>query len=368
MSQISKFHPDPSYTGDGGEETVEYGWYPDWIATACANDGLHPFWMAKQLIDSKERCCAVNFPWDEHCSGFGPACGSGNIGSGLCPDIDHCCSQNGWCGLGAEYCGDDGSNSTPIVITKPCGDGVRGNGICKNSAHCCSEYGWCGTSFIHCETDYPTSSPIISEPTATPTATPTKIPASTPTFDATASAAPTCHTFTTPLCAYTPTTAICTSGNGTCTIPDGFADGETHGIAVALPAGARIRSLNVTINMTHPWISDMVINLQAPNGKVLNLFNRHGGRSGANLVNTVVSSGGTSKFSNSSAPFTGTFAATADVNVGPTGYRSNAANFPTLYSTTYSGSNTEWVIAIRDSDVRDTGTLTSWSIAFEYDT
>ena len=107
------------HTGDGGEEPVEYGWYPDWAATACANDGLHPSWMANSLIESKERCCAMKFPLDEHCSGFGPACGYGNIGSGVCPQIDHCCSQNGWCGSGVEYCGDDGSDSTPVVITKP---------------------------------------------------------------------------------------------------------------------------------------------------------------------------------------------------------------------------------------------------------
>jgi subtilisin-like proprotein convertase family protein len=119
--------------------------------------------------------------------------------------------------------------------------------------------------------------------------------------------------------------------------------------------------------MSHSWISDMVINLQAPNGKVLNLFNRHGGRGGTNLVNTVVSSTSTSKFSNGSAPFTGTFSATAEVNVGPIGYKSNAANFTALYSTTpYLGNNNYWVLAIRDSEIRDIGILTSWAIAFKY--
>jgi hypothetical protein len=87
----------------------------------------------------------------------------------------------------------------------------------------------------------------------------------------------------------------------------------------------------------------MVINLKAPNGQVLNLFNQHGGL-GDNLTNTVVSSTGTTAFTSGSAPFTGTFAATAASGQGPTGYTSNAANFAALYSTP----NGNWVLAMRD--------------------
>ena len=70
-------------------------------------------------------------------------------------------------------------------------------------------------------------------------------------------------------------------------------------------------------------MSDMEINLKAPNGKVLNLFNRHG-EMGDNMVNTVISSQGTAALSTGVPPFTGTFMATATTNVGPTGYLSNA--------------------------------------------
>jgi hypothetical protein len=95
---------------------------------------------------------------------------------------------------------------------------------------------------------------------------------------------------------------------------------------VASPAvGAVITNLRVKINLTHTWMSDMEINLKAPNGKVLNLFNRHG-EMGDNMVNTVISSQGTAALSTGVPPFTGgTFmATTATTNVGPTGYLSNA--------------------------------------------
>lgn len=152
-----------------------------------------------------------------------------------------------------------------------------------------------------------------------------------------------------------------TSGTISVTVPDASAAGTTHTIPVSLPTGAVINNMRVTLNMTHTWISDMVINLKAPNGQVLNLFNQHGGN-GDNLTNTVISSTGTTAFTSGSAPFTGTFAATAAQNQGPSGYTSNAANFAALYSTP----NGNWVLAMRDLWGGDVGVLTSWSIAIDY--
>ncbi|MGA1379031.1 MAG: proprotein convertase P-domain-containing protein [Chitinophagaceae bacterium] len=151
------------------------------------------------------------------------------------------------------------------------------------------------------------------------------------------------------------------SGTISVSVPDASAVGATSTIPVTLPTGAVISNVRVTLNMTHTWISDMVINLKAPNGQVLNLFNQHGG-AGDNLVNTVVSSTGTTSFASGSAPFTGTFAATAAIGQGPTGSTSTAANFAALYSTP-SGN---WVLAMRDLAGGDLGTLTSWSISFDY--
>ncbi len=156
-------------------------------------------------------------------------------------------------------------------------------------------------------------------------------------------------------------TQTASSGTISVSVPDASAAGATHTIPVNLPTGAVINNMRVTMNMTHTWISDMVINLKAPNGQILNLFNQHGG-SGDNLVNTVVSSTGTTAFSSGSAPFTGTFAATAASGQGPTGNVSNAANFAALYSTP----NGNWVLALRDLFGGDLGVLTSWSISIDY--
>ena len=156
-------------------------------------------------------------------------------------------------------------------------------------------------------------------------------------------------------------TQTASSGTISVSVPDASAAGATHTIPVNLPTGAVINNMRVTMNMTHTWISDMVINLKAPNGQVLNLFNQHGG-SGDNLTNTVISSTGTTAFTSGSAPFTGTFAATAASGQGPTGYTSNAANFAALYSTP----NGNWVLAMQDLFLGDIGILTSWSISFDY--
>ena len=154
---------------------------------------------------------------------------------------------------------------------------------------------------------------------------------------------------------------VASSGTISVAVPDASAVGATHTIPVTLPTGAVITNMRVTMNLTHTWISDMVINLRAPNGQVLNLFNGHGG-SGDNLVNTIISSTGTASLASGTAPFTGTFAATAAIGVGPTGNASTAANFAALYST----ANGNWILSMRDLELGDLGTLTGWSIAFDY--
>ena len=151
------------------------------------------------------------------------------------------------------------------------------------------------------------------------------------------------------------------SGTISVAVPDASAAGVTSTLPVTLPAGAIITNMRVTLNMTHTWISDMVINLRAPNGQVLNLFNGHGDN-GDNLVNTVISSTGTASLASGTAPFTGTFAATAATGVGPTGNASTAANFAALYGTP----NGNWVLALRDLFGGDLGTLTGWSLAIDY--
>jgi hypothetical protein len=148
---------------------------------------------------------------------------------------------------------------------------------------------------------------------------------------------------------------------------DSFSD-----IAVTLPLGAHITNMRVTLQITHEWIGDVVINLKAPNGKVLNLFNRQGCDeydSGSNLVNTIVSSTGTIPFPPQDdcsppyePPYTGTFTATATIGVGPTSTPSNAATFADLYSLT----NGFWTLAMRDDLTLCEGVLSGWKISFDF--
>jgi subtilisin-like proprotein convertase family protein len=159
----------------------------------------------------------------------------------------------------------------------------------------------------------------------------------------------------------TPVTA--NSGAITVAVPDASAAGVTHSLPVTLPAGATITGVSVNFNMTHTWLSDMVVNLRAPNGQVLNLVNRRGG-SGDNFVNTTISSASTTSLATGAAPFTGTFAADAALNVGPTTFVSTATNFAALYSV----ANGDWTLGMRDYAGGDLGTLTGWSITFNYTT
>ncbi len=154
------------------------------------------------------------------------------------------------------------------------------------------------------------------------------------------------------------------SGTIAVAIPDFSPVGATHSLNVTgVPVGASVTGISVTLNMTHTWMSDMIINLKAPNGNVLNLFNRRGG-SGDNLVNTVISSASSTSLAAGVAPFTtgGPFAADAANGVGPAGVVSNVIAFSGLYSV----GNGNWTLALRDNANGDVGTLTSWSIVITY--
>lgn len=72
-------------------------------------------------------------------------CGNGTVGNGTCisyvasRDPFQCCSQHGYCGKSADYCGNDCLGGPCL----PCGNGIRGTGVCANSTTCCSRTGYC---------------------------------------------------------------------------------------------------------------------------------------------------------------------------------------------------------------------------------
>lgn len=187
-----------------------------------------------------------------------------------------------------------------------------------------------------------------------------------------------------------PTTVTLTN-NTPVAIPDNTANGVTSIINVAgVPAGATVSQMTVTLNMPHTYPADMIINLKAPNGQILNLYkhntNTDNGAASiptAGFFNAVVSSTGTVVFSTVPSPYqygitapTGPFKADALnaplTNPGytimdPTGFASNAANFAALYPPA-APINGAWTLAMADGGPGDIGTLNSWTLSFTYGT
>jgi subtilisin-like proprotein convertase family protein len=139
--------------------------------------------------------------------------------------------------------------------------------------------------------------------------------------------------------------------------------------------------MSVKINSNHPFSSDLVIGLKAPNNAILNLDANIGktGKAGALITDMVISSTGTLPLSGATAPYTGTFApdavgATYQVNFpplltfpgGPTsppGY-----NPPTVstFAGLWSVINGNWDLSVYDYGNGDQGGITNWSITFTY--
>jgi subtilisin-like proprotein convertase family protein len=152
------------------------------------------------------------------------------------------------------------------------------------------------------------------------------------------------------------------SGTISLIIPDNNAIGATSTLPVSgIPADATITDISVDFNTIMPYDGDLIFNIKAPNGNILNLVNQKGG-SGDDFTNTIISSSSTIPVNSGLAPFSGTYAADAAISVGPTSYVSNVTSFSGLYSVP----NGDWIFAVRDAAGQDIGTVTSWSITITY--
>ena len=189
-----------------------------------------------------------------------------------------------------------------------------------------------------------------------------------------------------------PDSITVTSGTVSLAVPDNVNTGITSTLNVpALSPGSQITKIEVTLNMTHTYPGDMIFNLKAPNGKILNLYKyaggafsgNAGGLTGAGWFNAVTSSTATRKYNSVTSVYAygrptspGPFAADtlnrpvldgaatpAPLPVqNPAGYVSDAARFSDLYSIA-SGS---WTLAMADGGLGDLGTLTNWKIKIYY--
>jgi subtilisin-like proprotein convertase family protein len=135
------------------------------------------------------------------------------------------------------------------------------------------------------------------------------------------------------------------SGTINLPVPDNNITGVNSNLAVSGAVGG-IVDLDVTINLTHTWIGDMVITLTSPAGTKITLFNQRGS-SGDNLTNTVFDDQATTAISAGTAPFTGRFRP-----------ESPLSNF------TGQQANGTWTLNLSDRFSGDVGTLLNWKLDF----
>ncbi len=175
-------------------------------------------------------------------------------------------------------------------------------------------------------------------------------------------------------------TASFTSGTVNITIPDGptippvptsYPAVVSNITASGIPVGATIANVRVRLNITHAWVSDLVIALKAPNNQVINLsaLANFTNAAGANFNNTTFSSASTTAIT---PPYTGTYRADlagATFNAlgftwpgGPTGYVPTS----TVWSSLYATPNGTWSIGLYDAGAPDGGVFNSWSLEIDY--
>lgn len=111
--------------------------------------------------------------------------------------------------------------------------------------------------------------------------------------------------------------------------------------------GANFGVASVGINITHPFVGDLRVQLQAPDGRVVDLSNNNGGN-GRNYTNTFFTATANNYVANGNAPFAGNFrpeGILGSVNNGQSG-------------------NGTWQLLVRDTQAGDVGRVGSWGLIF----
>ena len=113
---------------------------------------------------------------------------------------------------------------------------------------------------------------------------------------------------------------------------------------IAVSQNVTIGAVQVTLNISHTYDSDLFIFLESPNGTEVLLVNRRGG-SGHNFVNTVLSDAASQSIRLGAAPFTGTYQ-------------------PESPLSTFAGQSAHgtWTLWVEDESAGDVGVINSWSL------
>ena len=104
---------------------------------------------------------------------------------------------------------------------------------------------------------------------------------------------------------------------------------------------------SVSINIAHPYVGDLVVQLRAPDGTTVDLSDNNGG-GGANYTNTTFSATAAAPITAGSAPFSGTFK--------PQGTLGNVNNGQ--------NGNGSWQLRVRDTSPGDAGQVLNWRLDF----
>lgn len=108
-----------------------------------------------------------------------------------------------------------------------------------------------------------------------------------------------------------------------------------------------ITDVNVTLNITHTWDSDLDITITSPEGTIVELTTDNGG-SGDDYTNTIFDDASGTAITAGTAPFTGIFSPEGSLS----SFNGEDPNFGTG----------QWILSITDDTGGDTGTLNSFSI------
>lgn len=129
-----------------------------------------------------------------------------------------------------------------------------------------------------------------------------------------------------------------------------IADGGTTDFPLVIDRGLTIRDVNVRVNLTHPYVGDLEVQLVSPVGKVVELFNHRGG-DGNDLRNTRFDDEATRRVDAAAAPYAGVF-------------RPDGGTLADLIGDDAQGT---WLLRVTDAFAGAAGQLNSWSVTVTTD-
>ncbi len=150
-----------------------------------------------------------------------------------------------------------------------------------------------------------------------------------------------------------------TCSNPALAIPDATPAGTTDTLNIA--SGGTITDIDISLDVTHSWVGDLVANVSRPLGTAVTILERPGippgnfGCGGDN-IDTIIDDG-------SGVPVEGVCAGgNPTIGTGPFSPNNALSAFNTEIS------NGDWVITISDNAGGDTGTLNEWCVIATVDT